>query len=160
MSFASSIRRLAVFAAVGTVVAAAPAAAQLRVIVTEQTIPVVANSVMWLADQLGYYERAGVDVEIIKVSDTPTAVAALLAGEGDMANIAVTAALGIAAQDLADIRAVASPDKFLPYTVVASNAITTPRTSPARPSASPPSAASTTISPSSCSAVSASTRRP
>ncbi|MCC6736895.1 MAG: ABC transporter substrate-binding protein [Bauldia sp.] len=127
MSFASSIRRLAVFAAVGTVVAAAPAAAQLRVIVTEQTIPVVANSVMWLADQLGYYERAGVDVEIIKVSDTPTAVAALLAGEGDMANIAVTAALGIAAQDLADIRAVASPDKFLPYTVVASNAITTPQ---------------------------------
>jgi NitT/TauT family transport system substrate-binding protein len=126
MSFTSSIRRLAVFAAVGTVVAAAPAAAELRIIVTEQTIPVVANSVMWLADQLGYYERAGVDVEIIKVSDTPTAVTALLAGEGDMANIAVTAALGIAAQGLADIRAVASPDKFLPYTIVANNSITTP----------------------------------
>ena len=100
MSIVSSIRRLAVFAAVGTVVAAAPAAAELRIIVTEQTIPVVANSVMWLADQLGYYERAGVDVEIIKVSDTPTAVTALLAGEGDMANISVTAALGIAAQAL------------------------------------------------------------
>jgi len=126
MSFASSIRRLAIFAAVGTVVAAAPAAAQLRVIVTEQTIPVVANSVMWLADQLGYYERAGVDVEIIRVSDTPTAITALLAGEGDMANVAVTAALGIAAQNLADIRAIASPDKFLPYTIVSSNSITTP----------------------------------
>lgn len=126
MSFTSSIRRLAIFAAVGTVVAAAPAAAQLRIIVTEQTIPVVANSVHWLADQLGYYERAGVEVEIIRVSDTPTAVTALLAGEGDMANIAVTAALGIAAQNLADIRAVSSPDKFLPFTIVSSNAITTP----------------------------------
>jgi NitT/TauT family transport system substrate-binding protein len=126
MSFASSIRRLAVVAAVGTVVVAGPAAAQLRLIVTEQTIPVVANSVMWLADQLGYYDRAGVEVEIIKVSDTPTAVTALLAGEGDMANISVTAALGIAAQDLADIRAVASPDKFLPYTIVANNNIATP----------------------------------
>lgn len=124
MSFASKFRWIAAAGVIGAALAsAAPASAQLRLIVTEPEIPLVLNSVMWLADQMGYYERAGVDVEIIKVTDTPTAVTALLAGEGDMANIATGAAVNIAARDLADIRAVASPDKFLPFSIVTDNSI-------------------------------------
>jgi NitT/TauT family transport system substrate-binding protein len=127
MSFASSFRWLAAAGALGAALAsAAPASAQLRLIVTEPEIPLVLNSVMWLADQMGYYERAGVDVEIVRVTDTPTAVTALLAGEGDMANIAVPAAVAIAAQNLADIRAVTSPDKFLPFSIVTDNSIRSP----------------------------------
>ncbi|MCW5715792.1 MAG: ABC transporter substrate-binding protein [Bauldia sp.] len=129
MSLASSIRRLAVAATVGTVIAAGPALAQgqpFRLIVVEPTTPLVLNSVMWLAEQLGYYEQEGVDVELVPVNDTPTAVAALIAGQGDMANVSLTAALGMVAQNLLPIKAVVSPDKFLPFSIVASNAIQSP----------------------------------
>lgn len=125
MSFASTFRRLAVAGVVGAVMAAAPASAQFRLVVVEPTTPLVLNSVMWLADQLGYYEREGVDVELIPVTDTPTAVAALLAGEGDMANVSLTAALSLVAQDLLGIKAVTSPDKFLPFSIVGDSSIHT-----------------------------------
>ena len=48
----------------------------------------------WIsAVQLGYFEREGVDVELVRVQQTPSAIAALQAGEGEMANISVDAAL-------------------------------------------------------------------
>ncbi len=69
---------------------AAPAAAEpFRLIVTDLAAPLVPNSVMDLAVQLGYFEREGVEVELVRVQQTPSALAALQAGEGEMANIAV-----------------------------------------------------------------------
>ena len=71
-----------------------PAAAEpFRMIVTDMEVPLVPNSVMELAEQEGYFDRAGVDVEFVRVQQTPLAMAALRAGEGEMANVALEALL-------------------------------------------------------------------
>jgi NitT/TauT family transport system substrate-binding protein len=104
----------------------APAdAAPFKLITTDLTPQLVPNSVMDLAVQLGYFKREGVDVELVRVQQTPSAVAALMAGEGDMANIAVDSVLQLVARDQMKIKAVLSPNKSLPYLVAAKNAITT-----------------------------------
>lgn len=98
---------------------AAPAgAADLKLVITELTTPLIPNSVMDLAHRLGYYKRAGVDVEIVRVQQTPSAVAALSSGSGDMANIAFSTALQLVARDQMKLKAVVSPDKALPFVVV------------------------------------------
>ncbi len=125
MSISSTVRRIAAAGVIGSALAAAPAAAQFRMIVVEPTTPLVLNSVMWLAEQMGYFDREGVNVELVRVNDTPTAVTALLAGQGEMANISLTAAIAVAAQNLAGIKAVTVPDKFLPFSIVARNGIVT-----------------------------------
>ena len=66
------------------------AAEPFKLIVTETETPLVPNSVSDLALGLGYYKRAGVDVELVRVQQTPSAVAALRSGQGDMANIGST----------------------------------------------------------------------
>jgi len=97
-----------------------------RLIVTELETPLVPNSVIDLALQGGYFDRAGVEVELIRVQQTPLAIAALQAGEGEMANIAVDALVQLIARDGGDFRAVVSPNKSLPYLIAAQGGIATP----------------------------------
>src|ERR1700761_3900858 len=105
-----------------------PAAAEpFRIISTEPETPLVPNSVIDLADQLGYYKKAGVEVELVRVKATPAAVAALRSGQGDMANIGLDIALQLVARGQMDLRGVISPDKALPYAVVAKTDIATPK---------------------------------
>jgi NitT/TauT family transport system substrate-binding protein len=113
---------LAILAAV--TLAAMPAKAEpFRLIVTDLETPLVPNSVMDLAEQLGYFDKEGVDVELVRVQQTPSAVAALQAGEGEMANIAVDAALQLVARDQLALKAVASPNKSLPFLIAAKREI-------------------------------------
>jgi NitT/TauT family transport system substrate-binding protein len=98
-----------------------------RIIVTEPETPLVPNSVIDLADQLGYYKKAGVDVQLVRVRATPSAVAALKSGQGEMANIGLDIALQLVARDQMQLRGVISPDKALPFVIVAKNAITSPK---------------------------------
>jgi NitT/TauT family transport system substrate-binding protein len=103
---------------------ALPAAAEpFRIIVTEPETPLVPNSVIDLADQLGYYKKAGVDVELVRVKATPAAVAALRSGQGEMANIGFDIALQLVARDQMQLKGVISPDKALPFVIVAKNDI-------------------------------------
>ena len=88
-----------------------------RMIVTDMEVPLVPNSVMELAEQEGYFERAGVDVEFVRVQQTPLAMAALRAGEGEMANVALESLLQATAQGATDLRGVMSPNKSLPYLI-------------------------------------------
>ena len=105
-----------------------PASAEpFRIIITEPETPLVPNSVIDLADQLGYYKKAGVDVELVRVKATPAAVAALRSGQGDMANIGTDIALQLVARDQMQLRGVISPDKALPFLIVAKKDITTPK---------------------------------
>lgn len=90
-----------------------------RLIVTELQAPLVPNSVMYLAGSEGFFERAGVDVELVHVQQTPSAVAALRAGEGDMANLATEAVLRLKAEQRMDLKAVMSPNKAIPYLIAA-----------------------------------------
>ena len=106
---------------------ALPAAAEpFRLIVTDLETPLVPNSVMDLALQGGYFERAGVEVELVRVQQTPLALAALQAGEGEMANISVDTLLQVVARGAQDLRAVTSPNKSLPFLIAAKPGIAAP----------------------------------
>jgi NitT/TauT family transport system substrate-binding protein len=107
---------------------AMPAAAEpFRIIITEPETPLVPNSVIDLADQLGYYKKAGVDVELVRVKATPAAVAALRSGQGEMANIGLDIALQLIARDQMQLRGVISPDKALPFVIVGKKDIAGPK---------------------------------
>jgi NitT/TauT family transport system substrate-binding protein len=104
-------------------IAGAASAQPFRLITTDLAPPLVPNSVMHMADELGYFEREGVEVELIGVQQTPSAIAALQAGEGDMANISVDAALQLVARDQMDLKAVISPNKSLPFLIAGTESI-------------------------------------
>jgi NitT/TauT family transport system substrate-binding protein len=107
---------------------ALPAAAEpFRLIVTDLETPLVPNSVMDLAEQLGYFDREGVDVELVRVQQTPSAVAALQAGEGEMANISVDATLQLVGRGQLAAKAVASPNKSLPFLIAAKEDVAAPQ---------------------------------
>src|SRR4051794_37127789 len=83
------------------------AAAPFRIIITETETPLVPNSVIDLANRLGYYKKAGADeVELVRVQQTPSAVAALRSGQGDMANIALDSALQLVARNQMKLKGV------------------------------------------------------
>lgn len=99
-------------------------AAPFRLVITDLEPPLVPNSVVDIAQAGGYFERAGVEVEIIRVQQTPMAVAALQAGEGEMANIATETLIQMTAQGVDNLRAVTSPNKALPYLVAGREGMT------------------------------------
>jgi NitT/TauT family transport system substrate-binding protein len=102
------------------------AAEPFRIITTDLTAQLVPNSVIDLAAELGYFTREGVEVELVRVEQTPLAAAALQAGEGEMANISVDAALQMVARDVMDLKAVVSPNKSLPFLIAARDGIASP----------------------------------
>lgn len=122
----SAIAFLAALAAAFANFSTAASAEPFRLIVTDIDTPLVPNSVMYLAKPLGFYERAGVEVELVRVQQTPSAVAALKTGEGDMANIATEAALRLVASGQMDLKAVVSPNKSLPFLIASSQKIELP----------------------------------
>lgn len=105
--------------------AAAQPDTPFRLIVTHLEPPLVPNSVMDLAVTLGYFEREGVTVELVRVQQTPSALAALQSGEGDMANVGVDALLQAIAAGATDFRAVTSPNTSLPFLIAARQEIAT-----------------------------------
>jgi NitT/TauT family transport system substrate-binding protein len=105
---------------------AQPAAAQpFRLILTHLEPPLVPNSVMDLAEEKGYFDAEGVDVELVRVEQTPSALQALAAGEGEMANVSVDGLLLLVAQGADDLKAVTSPNKSLPFVIAAKDDIET-----------------------------------
>ncbi|WP_210259964.1 ABC transporter substrate-binding protein [Martelella sp. HB161492] len=95
-----------------------------RIIVTETEAPLVPNSLIYLAQQEGFFERAGVDVTLVPVQQTPMAIAALQAGDGDMANISLSSLLDLHAQGASDFVAVHSSDKAIPFIIAGRDDVT------------------------------------
>lgn len=118
---------LAAMLLAGAAFFATPANAAFKIIVTHLEPPLVPNSVIDMALQLGYYKKAGVDVEIVRVQQTPSAVAALRSGQGDMANIGFDVAVQLVARDQMQLKGVISPDKALPFIIAAKKDITSPK---------------------------------
>lgn len=106
--------------------AGAARAEPFRLIVTHLEPPLVPNSVMDLAVELGYFAREGVEVELVRVQQTPSAMAAILAGEGDMANVGVDAVLQQKVRGEKTLRAVTSPNKSLPFLIASRQEIAAP----------------------------------
>lgn len=121
LSLRRALAALVVAAVAGTGNAAA--AEPFRLITTDLQPQLVPNSVMDLALTLGYFEREGVEVELVRVQQTPSAVAALQAGEGEMANISVDAALQLVAREQMALKAVISPNKALPFLIAGKDEI-------------------------------------
>ncbi|WP_395543801.1 ABC transporter substrate-binding protein [Neotabrizicola sp. sgz301269] len=93
------------------------AAEPFRLIVSDAETPLVPNSVMELAKQEGYFDRAGVEVEFVRVEQSPMVMAALRAGEGEMANVSLDVLLQAVGAGAADLRGVMSPNKALPFLI-------------------------------------------
>lgn len=94
-----------------------------RIIVTSTEVPLVPNSLLHLAESEGYFERAGVDVELIPVEQTPMAIAAVRGNGGEMANVSVDGLFGLYLGGLTDLKAIGSTDKAIPYVIVAKNGL-------------------------------------
>jgi NitT/TauT family transport system substrate-binding protein len=92
---------------------------RLRLVVTHTAPPLVPNSVMDLADTLGFYRREGLIVDLVRVQSTPLAIVALKTRNADVANISLSGAVQLAAQRVMKIKAILSPDKAIPYLIAA-----------------------------------------
>jgi NitT/TauT family transport system substrate-binding protein len=66
--------------------AAAPAM-KLRVGTATTPPPALPESTLWLARDLGFYQKEGLDVEITEATATPSVIAAMRSGEVDVGNI-------------------------------------------------------------------------
>lgn len=111
------MKRIAVVATLAGLLACPVAAEPFRLIVSDAEVPLVPNSVMELAEQGGYFDRAGVDVEFVRVEQSPMVMAALMSGEGEMANVSLETLLQAQASGMDDLRGVMSPNKALPYLI-------------------------------------------
>lgn len=131
MSFLLETRRAgalcAAIAGAGLALSPAAEAQPFKIIVSYVATPPVPASVLDLALPLGFYKAAGVDVEIVRVPQTPSAIVALRNGEGDMADVATGTVLQLIAQDQMNLKGVVSADKALPFIIAAKRAIATPR---------------------------------
>lgn len=122
-----------ILALVMVVLSGAPVLADpFRLIVTHLEPPLVPNSVMDLALELGYFEREGVEVELVRVQQTPMAASAILAGEGEMANVGIDAILQLRVQGVTNLKAVTSPNKSLPFLIAAVTDVTSVADLPGR----------------------------
>jgi len=66
---------------------------ELKLATGEVDINPTANSILKLADRLGFYEKHGVKVTIVELDGTPQSVAALTSGAVDIADIGIDAAI-------------------------------------------------------------------
>ncbi|KAA2312100.1 ABC transporter substrate-binding protein [Pseudooceanicola sediminis] len=99
------------------VLATAGQADPFRIIVTSTETPLVPNSLLYLSAREGYFDRAGVQVTLVPAAQTPMAVAALRAGQGDMANISLDSVISLHREGVEDVIAVHSTDKAIPFVI-------------------------------------------
>jgi NitT/TauT family transport system substrate-binding protein len=78
-----------------------------------------------LADELGIYEKHGVKVEFVTLDGTPQAVAALYAGDVDIADVTVDAALRLRADNDVPVRGVIAIGQGASFLVAGKNDIET-----------------------------------
>src|SRR5262245_54446955 len=85
--------------------------------------PPLPNSVLWLAKDLGFYQREGLDVELTEFQGTPLAIAAMIAGEVDVANVSTSEVIRMTATKGQPMRAIHSPDARLYFLLAARDEI-------------------------------------
>ena len=57
---------------------------QTQTLTTFYTAPVVSMAPMWIAKEIGFFKKQGLDVRIVFIPSGPTGVTAILAGEADV----------------------------------------------------------------------------
>ena len=96
---------------------------KLRLGLGSAPTPPLPNSVLWLAKDLGFYQREGLDVELSEFQGTPLAIAAMVAGEVDVANVSTSEVIRMTATKGQPMRAIHSPDARLYFLVAARDEI-------------------------------------
>jgi len=96
---------------------------KLRVGLGSSPVPPLPNSVIWLAKDLGFYQREGLDIELIEFQGTPLAVAAMISGDIDVGNISTSEVIRLNATKGQSMRAIHSPDARLYFLIAAKDEI-------------------------------------
>jgi len=92
---------------------------ELTLATADTDINPTTDSVLKLADKLGFYEKHGVRVKIVQLEGTPQAVAALNSGAVDIADISIDAAIRLRADNGLPIRGIVSGTLGAPYLIAA-----------------------------------------
>jgi NitT/TauT family transport system substrate-binding protein len=92
---------------------------KLRLGLGSAPAPPLPNSVLWLAKDLGFYAREGLDVELNEFQGTPLAIAAMISGDVDVANVSTSEVIRMNANKGQPMRAIHSPDARLYFLIAA-----------------------------------------
>ena len=92
---------------------------RLRVGLGSSPVPPLPNSVIWLAKDLGFYQREGLDIELIEFQGTPLAIAAMVSGDIDVGNVSTSEVIRMTATKSQSMRAIHSPDARLYFLIAA-----------------------------------------
>ena len=92
---------------------------KLRLGLGSAPAPPLPNSVLWLAKDLGFYAREGLDVELNEFQGTPLAIAAMISGDVDVANVSTSEVIRMTAMKNQPMRAIHSPDARLYFLIAA-----------------------------------------
>jgi NitT/TauT family transport system substrate-binding protein len=96
---------------------------KLRVALASAPAPALPNSVLWLAKDLGFYKREGLDVDLIEFQGTPLVIAAMIAGDVDVGNVSTSDVIRLVASKGQAMRAIHSPDARLYFLIAAKDEI-------------------------------------
>jgi NitT/TauT family transport system substrate-binding protein len=96
---------------------------KLRLGLGSAPAPPLPNSVLWLAKDLGFYSREGLDVDLKEFQGTPLVIAAMIAGEVDVGNVSTSDVIRMVASKGQPMRAIHSPDARLYFLVAAKDEI-------------------------------------
>jgi hypothetical protein len=72
-----------------------------------------------LAKELGFYQRQGLDIELIEFQGTPLALAAMISGDIDVGHVSTSEVIRLTASKGAPMRAIHSPDARLYFLIAA-----------------------------------------
>lgn len=92
---------------------------KLRLGLGSAPAPPLPNSVLWLAKDSGFYAREGLDVELNEFQGTPLAIAAMISGDVDVANVSTSEVIRMNAAKGQPMRAIHSPDARLYFLIAA-----------------------------------------
>jgi NitT/TauT family transport system substrate-binding protein len=92
---------------------------KLRLGLGSAPAPALPNSVLWLAKDLGFYKREGLDVELNEFHGTPLVMAAMIAGDIDVGNVSTPDVIRMNATKGQAMRAIHSPDARLYFLIAA-----------------------------------------
>src|SRR5437667_9474194 len=92
----------------GSAAAAPSDVIKLKVGTATTPPPALPESTLWLARDLGFYQKEGLDVEITEVQATPSVIAALRTGDVDVGNINSEDVIRLAAGQALEMRTINS----------------------------------------------------
>ena len=96
---------------------------KIRIGVGSSPVPPLPNSIIWLAKDLGFYQREGLEPELIEFQGTPLALAAMISGDIDVGNVSTSEVIRMAATKSQPMRAIHSPDARMYFLIAARDAI-------------------------------------